>query len=76
LSAASKKQAAILALHFSKRREDRSGEVYCTTRQQLRKKPSFAPGSWEVLKADTLYIRYSEEELKSVLTALCTDGLL
>jgi predicted ribosome quality control (RQC) complex YloA/Tae2 family protein len=67
LSQLIKKQAALLALHNSRLRTDFGGEVYVTTRQHLRKKAGMAPGKWEVLKSESFYVKYSEEELKQLL---------
>jgi len=59
--------AAILALHFSKIREDQTGEV-CYTRRQFIKKPKrAAPGLWQVDKSQTLFVRYDAEELRPLL---------
>jgi hypothetical protein len=61
---------AILALHFSPRRDDRRGEVYLTKRQFLKKRPGMAPGLWQVDKAEHVFFSYGDDELKSVLDTL------
>jgi hypothetical protein len=61
------REAALLALHFSKLREDRAGEVYVTRKMHVKKRKGMAPGLWAVEKAETLYVKYNEAELKAVL---------
>src|SRR6185503_2025160 len=56
--------AAILALHFSKRRNDRQGEVYTSRRAQIKKRKGMAPGLWSVEKAETMYLTYDDAELE------------
>ena len=62
-----KRDACILALHFSRLRKDRAGDVYVTQRRHLSKKKGMAPGLWQVLKSETVYLSYTEEELKPLL---------
>ncbi|MGE0172873.1 MAG: NFACT RNA binding domain-containing protein [Oligoflexales bacterium] len=62
------REGAILALHYSKMREDRAGEVYVTQKAHLRKKKGMAPGTWAVEKGETLYVKYTAEELKELLS--------
>ncbi len=71
LSLANKKQAAILALHNSRLRTNYGGEVYMTRRQHLRKRAGMPPGKWELLKSESLYVTYNEEELKQLLDRFC-----
>jgi hypothetical protein len=59
--------AAILALHYSRRRDERAGEVYFTRRHKLRKRKGMAVGLWLVEKAETLFVRYDEAELAAAL---------
>jgi predicted ribosome quality control (RQC) complex YloA/Tae2 family protein len=61
------KEAAILAIHFSKLRGDLAGEVYVTTKQNVRKKKGLAPGMWLVEKAKSVFIRYEQSELEQLL---------
>ncbi|MEZ4741881.1 MAG: NFACT RNA binding domain-containing protein [Bdellovibrionota bacterium] len=70
LSPKTKKEAAILALHFSKRRSDYGGEVQICRKQHLKKKKGFPPGKWLVEKSETFYISYTEEDAKTVLERL------
>jgi predicted ribosome quality control (RQC) complex YloA/Tae2 family protein len=62
------REAAMLAIHYSKFRESRAGEVYVTQKQHLKKKKGMAPGMWSVEKAETLYVKYTGEELKELLS--------
>jgi hypothetical protein len=61
------RQAAILALHFSKLRQGKAGEVYVTQRQHVVKKKGMAAGLWQVVKAETLNVRYDDAELRAAL---------
>lgn len=61
------RQAAILALHFSKLRQNKAGEVYVTQRQHVAKKKGMAAGLWQVIKAETLNVRYDDAELRAAL---------
>ncbi len=67
LSTKTKREAAILALHFSKVRKDLGGEVYVTRRRSLTKKKGMPPGLWSVQQAETFYLTYTEDELKALL---------
>jgi predicted ribosome quality control (RQC) complex YloA/Tae2 family protein len=67
LNPQTKREAGILAVHFSKLRKDQAGEVYFTTRGHLKKKKSMAPGLWIVEKSEILFIRYTDLELRSLL---------
>lgn len=62
--------AGILALYYSKAKEDRKGEVYASSRQYLKKAKNAAPGLWTVMKSETLFISYTEEELKDILNQM------
>jgi predicted ribosome quality control (RQC) complex YloA/Tae2 family protein len=62
------RDAAILALHFSDLRQDYSGEVYITTRRNLRKPKGAVPGYWTILKTEqTLHVRYTVEDVGRVM---------
>ena len=63
-----KREACILALHFSKQRKDLAGEVYVTQRRFVSKKKGMPPGLWNVLQSETVFVSYTEEELKKVLS--------
>jgi hypothetical protein len=62
--------AAILALHYSKNRDARRGEVYVTRRAQIKKRKGMAPGLWQVDQAETIFVAYDGDELKRCLDAL------
>jgi hypothetical protein len=59
--------AGILALHFSKLRDDQRGEVYLSKRQFIRKQKGMAPGLWTVDKADSIFVRYDQNDLQKAL---------
>ena len=65
-----KRFASILALYYSKAKEDRKGEVYAGSRQYLKKAKNAAPGLWTVMKSETLFIAYTEDELKEILNQM------
>ncbi|MBI2603453.1 MAG: DUF814 domain-containing protein [Deltaproteobacteria bacterium] len=67
LSSQTKRDAAMLALHFSKLRKDEGGEVYVTQRRFLSKKKGMPPGLWAIRQSETYALRYTEEELREVL---------
>ena len=71
-TAAQLRQCGILALHYSKLRDDMAGEVYTTTKSNLRKTRNLAPGLWIVDKASTLFVRYEIEERQQILDRLVT----
>lgn len=62
-----KREAAILALHFSNMTHDRRGEVYFSKRHLIKKKKGMPPGLWQVDKAETLNITYSADDLQNIL---------
>ena len=64
------KEAAILAIHYSKLREDLSGEVYVARKADIKKQKGMPAGLWNVERCKTLFFRYSEDELKSLLNRL------
>lgn len=64
------REAAILALHFSRFRDDFAGECYVTRKAHIKKPKGMAPGLWRIDQSETLFFRYSETELKSVLSTL------
>lgn len=57
---------AILAIHFSGRRQSMSADVTIARKSDLKKVPKSAPGLWSVLKATTSKIQYSSDELESI----------
>jgi hypothetical protein len=62
--------AAVLALHYSRLKDDRAGEVYVTRRQHIRKRKGMPPGLWQVDQAETMFVRYDDDELKRALDML------
>jgi predicted ribosome quality control (RQC) complex YloA/Tae2 family protein len=60
-------EAAILALHFSKARNNFTGEVCKTTKQFLKKKKGMPAGRWLVTKSTTTFVRYKESDIQSIL---------
>jgi|GEM_PF-1322286 len=60
------REAGILALHFSKFKENRAGEVYVTKKQNLRKQKGMAAGMWTVLRSETIMIRFDQDELDRI----------
>jgi hypothetical protein len=61
------RQAAILALHYSKSRKACEGEVYMTQKQNLRKTKGLNPGLWLVDRSQILFVRYDASELKAIV---------
>jgi predicted ribosome quality control (RQC) complex YloA/Tae2 family protein len=61
------REAAILALHFSRMREDLSGECYVTRKQFLKKQRGMPAGLWRINQSESLFFRYTEEELQNLL---------
>lgn len=64
------KEGAILAIHYSKLRGDLAGEVYIAKRSEIKKQKGMAPGLWNVERCQTMFFRYSKEELKGLLDRL------
>ncbi|MEY4631942.1 MAG: hypothetical protein RIQ81_2062 [Pseudomonadota bacterium] len=60
--------AGILALHYSKNRANKAGEVYLTRRANLRKRKGDPPGLWQIGRSSSIMIRYSEDDLSAVLS--------
>jgi hypothetical protein len=67
------REAGILAIHFSRLRQDMAGEVYTTQKRHLRKKKGLAVGMWLVEQANSLYIRYDRKELERILNRQASD---
>jgi hypothetical protein len=75
LSAASFRDAAILALHFSDRSRAQEGEVYLARRHQIRKRKGLAPGLWIIERAETKLVRYSSEDIAHLFAREIRDGI-
>jgi hypothetical protein len=61
-----KRQASILALHFSKLRETKSGFVSHTTRGKLKKTKGLAPGKWIIHQSSSLRVTYTSEDVAQI----------
>lgn len=58
---------AILAIHFSKAKQDLASEVYFTKRMNIAKKKGMAPGLVLIQRSETLHIRYEAAELDQLI---------
>lgn len=58
--------AAILALHYSERRDDQRGEVYVTRRQHLKKRKGMAAGLWQIDRSETMFVSFTDAELQEI----------
>ena len=61
------RQAAILALHFSKIRRDQGGEVYQTKRANIMRRKGMPSGLVLVQRSSVLHVKYEQPELDQVL---------
>ena len=66
LDQATLKEAAILAIHFSTLSLSKQGEVYVTTRGELRKRKGMPAGLWLVGRSKTQMVRYEDAELAAL----------
>ncbi len=64
------KEAAILAIHFSKYKGDHSGETYLAKKSQIKKRKGMPAGLWNVERCETIFIRYTAEELQKILSSI------
>lgn len=62
------KEAAILALYYSKLSRSFSGDVQYTQRMNVKKKNKLPPGKVLVNKYKTVYVKYTEDELNLILS--------
>lgn len=62
-----KREAAILAIHYSSLRGDLAGEVYFTRKSNIRKKKGMPDGLWLVERSESFFVRYTPEELQAIL---------
>lgn len=76
IPAATLREAGILAVHFSGLALSRQGEVYVTTRGELRKRKGMADGLWLVQRTKTVMVRYEEADLKAVFARERRSGTL
>lgn len=63
------REAAILALHYSKIKQDQAGEVYVTRKAHVKKRKDMPAGLWLVERSETIFFRYTQEEADRILTA-------
>jgi predicted ribosome quality control (RQC) complex YloA/Tae2 family protein len=68
------RQAAILALHYSKQAKNQAGDVQYTLKAHIEKKKHLNPGKVLVRRAQTLYISYTKEELKDLVERKKPNG--
>lgn len=61
------KEAVILALNSSRIKEDQAGECYVTRRSSLKKQKNMPLGLWKVEHSETVFIRYTAEDLQKIL---------
>jgi predicted ribosome quality control (RQC) complex YloA/Tae2 family protein len=76
ISESTLREAAILAIHFSKQSLSKSGEVYQTTRGCLRKRKGMPAGLWLVERSKTVVVRYDDSELKAIFSREVRQGTL
>lgn len=67
LSPTLRREAGILALHFSKLRDSYSGEVYVTQKMHLKKIKGSPPGLWKLNASESFHISYDSNEIKTIL---------
>ena len=58
--------AGILAVHYSKFRENRAGEVYVTRKANLRKRKGDPAGLWQVERSSSMMIRFNADDLAAL----------
>ncbi|NBQ52785.1 MAG: DUF814 domain-containing protein [Proteobacteria bacterium] len=58
--------AGILAIHYSKFRENKAGEVYVTRKANLRKRKGDPAGLWQVERSTSMMIRFDAGELATL----------
>lgn len=64
------KEAAILALHFSKFKSNLAGETYVARKADIKKRKGMPPGLWNVERCKTMFFRYQKEDLEAILNRL------
>ena len=61
------RQAALLALHYSKARRSREGDVYWTRKHWVRK-PKGTPDGFVILnRAQSLFLKYEQKDVDDLL---------
>lgn len=61
------REAAILAIHYSRLSRGKAGEVRVATRADVEKKKDLAPGKVLVRRCDTMLVKYDDTELQPIL---------
>lgn len=61
------REAAILAIHFSKQSRTMAGEVRIATRADIERKKNLAPGKVLIRRCETMMCKYNDNELQRVL---------
>ena len=61
------REASILAIHYSKLKKDQAAEVYFTRKEHLKKKKGMTAGLWSIAKSETIFVKYSTEELQNII---------
>ncbi|MFW7381665.1 MAG: NFACT RNA binding domain-containing protein [Oligoflexus sp.] len=64
------KEAAILAIHYSKFKADLAGETYVARKADIKKRKGMPAGLWNVERCKTMFFRYTKAELDEVLNRL------
>jgi predicted ribosome quality control (RQC) complex YloA/Tae2 family protein len=63
------REAAILAIHFSKQSKTMSGEVRMATRADIERKKNLAPGKVLVRRCETMVCKYNDTELQRIIAS-------
>lgn len=61
------REAAILAVHFSKHGRSQAADVRVATRADVEKKKDLAPGKVIIRRSETLLVKYEDPELQGIL---------
>lgn len=64
------REAALLAIYYSKFKSDLAGETYIARKSQIKKQKGMPPGLWNVERCKTIFWRFEEHELKAILNRL------
>ncbi len=63
------REAAILAIHFSKQSKTLAGEVRVATRADIERKKNLSPGKVLVRRCETMVCKYNSNELQRILAS-------
>jgi hypothetical protein len=64
------REAAILALHFSRFKDDLAGECYITRKAHLKKQKGMPAGLWRIDQSESIFFRYNKTELDGILQTI------